>query len=141
MTTSMMHCVLRNLSANGGSDEQFVPVREVPFLSVGETIFAGTFDSQTERHGPSGSDERTVCMPMRRNALHEMKASACVLRDLGDGTGAQYVPVSEAANLTAGERMLVAVFSGQKENHGPSRSHRITVCTPVSRMFETAYAA
>jgi hypothetical protein len=132
MTT---HCVLRNVSVSA-TDMEFVPVRDVPFLNVGETIFAGDFTSQMENLGPNGSHQRTICLPVRRSALQEVIATACVLRDLGDGTGAQYVPASKRHDLVAGERMLIGAFRGQTEKHGPYGSHSLVVCLPLGKMFE-----
>lgn len=56
---------------------------------------------------------------------------SCVLRDLGDGTGKQYVPVGETTGLHADETPVTGAFYCQTEAHGPSGSHKRTVCTPV----------
>lgn len=57
---------------------------------------------------------------------------SCVLRDLGDGSGKQYVPVSEVPGLNPGEEPVQGLFYCRTEKHGPSGSHRRTVCTPAS---------
>jgi len=66
--------------------------------------------------------------------------SACVLRDLGDGTGKQYVPVSEAAVLHEGERAFVGAFHFQVERHGPYGSHTRRVGLPVGSLEEMSLA-
>ncbi len=57
---------------------------------------------------------------------------SCVLRDLGDGSGKQYVPAGEVPALQEGEEPVQGLFYCQTERHGPSGSHQRTVCTPAS---------
>lgn len=64
-------------------------------------------------------------------ASNEPRQMSCVLRDLGDGTGKQYVPVSEVPRLNDGEQPVTGLFHCLTERHGPSGSHSRTVCTPV----------
>jgi hypothetical protein len=52
-------CVLREVSPG---DHQYVPVIEAILLD-GENVYSGDFRSQVERHGPSGSHSRTICLP------------------------------------------------------------------------------
>jgi hypothetical protein len=61
---------------------------------------------------------------------------ACVLRDLGDGTGKQYVPVAQAGVLYQGERAFVGEFRFQTERHGPYGSHERSVGLPVGKLEE-----
>ena len=127
-----MSCVLRDLG--DGTGKQYVPVSDVPRLNEGEQPVTGLFHCRTERHGPSGSHSRTVCTPARMTArpgVRSARPMACVLRDLGDGTGAQYVPVDEVVSLADGEVPTEGLFFSQVESHGPSGSHRRTVCMPA----------
>lgn len=127
-----MSCVLRDLG--DGTGKQYVPASEVPRLNEGEQPVTGLFYCRTERHGPSGSHSRTVCTPARmaaRPGVRSTRQMSCVLRDLGDGTGAQYVPVDEVVSLADGEVPTEGLFFSQVENHGPSGSHRRTVCMPA----------
>ena len=127
-----MSCVLRDLG--DGTGKQYVPVSEVPRLNEGEQPVTGLFHCRTERHGPSGSHSRTVCTPARMTArpgVRSARPMACVLRDLGDGTGAQYVPVDEVVSLADGEVPTEGLFFSQVESHGPSGWHRRTVCMPA----------
>lgn len=127
-----MSCVLRDLG--DGTGKQYVPVNEVPCLNEGEQPVNGLFHCRTERHGPSGSHSRTVCTPARltaRPGVPSARQMSCVLRDLGDGTGKQYVPVDEVVSLEDGEVPFEGMFFSQVEKHGPSGSHRRTVCMPA----------
>jgi len=132
MTTTSMLCVVRDLTGSG--DNQYVSVSDVFSFVPGETLYQGEFNRHTENHGPSGSHQRAVCLPVRGKSLRQMPIGECVLRTL-DGEQL-FVPAREAV-LVTGETKFVGVFSGQVEGHGPSGSHRITVCTPVSRLTET----
>jgi|LakMenEpi03Aug12_release.lakeMendotaPanAssembly.Ray.scaffolds.fasta_scaffold1780448_1 hypothetical protein len=62
---SNTQCVLREVSRG---DHQYVlaadVIRRMGSLVPGETIFVGRFNTQTERFGPSGSDERVICLPV-----------------------------------------------------------------------------
>lgn len=127
-----MSCVLRDLG--DGTGKQYVPVSEVPRLYEGEQPVTGLFHCHTERHGPSGSHRRAVCTPARKAARPRVRSArvmSCVLRDLGDGSGKQYVPVNEVVSLEDGEVPTVGLFFSQVEKHGPSGSHQRTVCMPA----------
>jgi hypothetical protein len=63
-------------------------------------------------------------------------ATACVLRDLSDGTGPQYVPLSEVAYYDPKETAFVGAWRPVHEKHGPSGSHLRTVCTPAGALSE-----
>lgn len=65
-----------------------------------------------------------------------MTNTACVLRDLGDGTGKQYVPLSEVASVCRDETAFVGSFQFTVERHGPSGSHERNVGTPVGKLTE-----
>jgi hypothetical protein len=64
---SNTQCVLREVSRG---DHQYVlaadVIRRMGSLIPGETIFIGRFNTQAERFGPSGSDERIICLPVSR---------------------------------------------------------------------------
>lgn len=53
----------------------------------------------------------------------------CVVREVRQGDF-QYVPVSEVPSLVEGETISTGLFATQMENHGPSGSHRRTICLP-----------
>lgn len=56
-------CVVREVAYR---DFQYVPVNEVPAVVPGERLLVGSFRSLREKHGPSGSHERTICLPNGR---------------------------------------------------------------------------
>ena len=70
------------------------------------------------------------------NAQSNRRNLTCVLRNLGYGTGPQYVPVSESGGRKRGEKTFTGLFASQVERHGPSGSHSRTVCTPVGELVE-----
>jgi hypothetical protein len=127
-------CVIRPVR---GLD-QYIPIDDAVTLNPGENAYIGEFDLDTEKDGPSKSHERRIGLPV--GTLNTVPVTACVLRNLSvEGEDVQYVPVKEAGELVDGERLFTGLFSGQKEQHGPSRSHMRMVCLPIGRVIETTY--
>ncbi len=59
----------------------------------------------------------------------------CVLRDVRGVQ--QYIPVEDAVNVTAGEKLFHGDFtSGTVKDGVPSGSHQRTVCDPVRPLTE-----
>lgn len=143
-------CVIRPLSPN---DSQFVPINEVPFLEIGERVFIGPFSEQKENHGPSGSHQRTICLPA--GAICEAKLPSmalingklrdgaavmqCVLREVAPGD-TQWVPIAEVPQIIRGERLFTGVFRTQLEKHGPHGSHERNIALPYGAMSEQVAA-
>lgn len=63
--------------------------------------------------------------------------TSCVLREVAPGD-TQYVPVSEVPFLTRQDTVFTGEFRSQVESHGPSGSHRRTICLPVGRLSQSA---
>ena len=125
-------CVLREVAGI----PQYVPAADVPFFNANERVFVGDFRHETENDGPSRSHKRTICLPTGKVT----ETVPCVLRDLGDGSGAQFVPVSEVPAVNHGERIFAGDFRGQSEKHGPYGSHKRTVCLPNGTPVEKRVA-
>ena len=70
----MKVCVLREMRPG---DSQLVPLSEVQSVTQGETIFVGDFSERTEKHGPSGSHSRTVCLPIGQAQEYTVCRSTC----------------------------------------------------------------
>jgi hypothetical protein len=58
----------------------------------------------------------------------------CVLRDVRGVQ--QYIPVEDAVNVTAGEKLFHGDFNSGTVKDGPSGSHQRTVCDPVGPLTE-----
>lgn len=116
-------CVARNVA---GLD-QYIPIEDVVAFVPGENIVTGLFNSETVKDGPSGSHERTICLPVGQVRVSQVQT--CVLRELAGSQ--EYVPTGEVPVVEEGETLFVGPFNGQLENHGPSGSHKRTVCLPV----------
>lgn len=142
-------CVVRPVRPG---DEQFVPVREVPFLNAGEPVFRGQFSCTKENHGPSGSHQRTICLPIGKLTESVIPAAAlsngklvddaellqCVLREVEPGD-TQYRPIGDVKLLNDGERLFTGIFRTHSENHGPSGSHSLLVALPLGDVTESVY--
>ncbi len=139
-------CVIRPVGPN---DNQFVPINEAPVLEIGERVFIGPFSEQKENHGPSGSHQRTVCLP--EGPISEARLSyravingklrdgasvmQCVLREIEPGD-TQYVPIAEVHRVIPGERLFTGVFRTQLEKHGPHGSHERNIALPCGETTE-----
>lgn len=64
----------------------------------------------------------------------------CVIREISPGDS-QYVPVSEVPSLVDGETISSGLFATQMENHGPSGSHRRTICLPRGELTTRTHAS
>ncbi len=58
----------------------------------------------------------------------------CVLRDVRGVQ--QYIPVQDAVNVTAGEKLFYGDFTSGTVEDGPSGSHQRTVCDPTGPLIE-----
>ncbi|MBY0548767.1 MAG: hypothetical protein K2W95_15965 [Candidatus Obscuribacterales bacterium] len=116
-------CVARKVA---GLD-QYIPIEDAVSFTGGEIIATGLFTSETVKDGPSGSHERTICLPV--GWVRVSMTQICVLRELNGSQ--EYVPTCEVPVVEKGETLFIGPFNGQLENHGPSGSHRRTVCLPV----------
>jgi hypothetical protein len=58
----------------------------------------------------------------------------CVLRDVRGVQ--QFIPVQDAVEVTAGEKLFYGDFTSDTVKDGPSGSHQRTVCDPVGPLTE-----
>lgn len=58
----------------------------------------------------------------------------CVLRDVRSVQ--QYIPVEDAVQVTAGEKLFYGDFNSGTVKDGPSGSHQRTVCDPLGPLTE-----
>lgn len=64
-------CVLREVRGIS----QYVPIKDVFNLEVGERTFTGQFREETEDDGPSGSHKRTICLPVGQPSVSTLTAA------------------------------------------------------------------
>lgn len=87
------------------------------------------------RQSESPIAEQGVAMPFLTSPLAPQSGAHpivmdCVLREVSY-KDFEYVPVSEVPYLIPGETIFHGAFKTQVESHGPSGSHRRTICLPV----------
>jgi hypothetical protein len=91
-----------------------------------ESYFAGqsaTLLSISKRRGP-------LVTPLAPQSGDQPIEMDCVLREVSY-KDMEYVPVCEVPFLEPGETIFHGAFNTQVESHGPSGSHRRTICLPV----------
>ena len=91
-------CVIREIQGI----QQFIPIEDAVIVP-GENIHVGTFSSASVKDGPSGSHERSICLPQRQP--RSVPLTCCQISAVAPAQGWQ--SISEPIAYQNNERVFV----------------------------------